>query len=203
MNCTIPKCHDFLDLKINVPAAGLRAWLEGQAQKTPFAGGPSSPTLLAFAYDGVIWGALREGGLTIANDVDPAVSPLLRDETLLEARLFNETAELYIWRDGDNQWHGRLIRPAQEGEAETYNEYIEETQILWGDQAQDVGGGFTRMSDGIQGLRHTVPLSFEGSFDERPLRLTVRHYLDPKEDFARITTSRLVKLARLNEEEQS
>lgn len=200
MNCQIPECKDILDSAISVPSAGLRTWLAGEGKKSLFA----RATLLAFAYDGVIWGAMMDGVLNIANDVAPeGPSPPLRDETLLEARLFNETAELHIWRDGDNSWQGRVIRPAKADEDETYKEYLDDAQILWGDHAERIGTGFTLMSDGIQGLKHIVPLSFGGDFEERPLRLTVRHYLDPKQDFARITCSRLVNLSKLVEEKGS
>lgn len=164
-------------------APDVRAWLVGNAPA-------SAETLLAFALDGLIWGRLKEGQLTVAADVESEFSPELDIDTLQEARLFGETAELYLWRT-ETGFEARTITDAV-GEA---CEYLDEAQILWGDQAQPLANSdFSLMSDGVQGLHHAVPLPLEGEFDERPLRLKLRHYLDHDNPFARIAHSRLVQL---------
>jgi CRISPR-associated protein (TIGR03984 family) len=154
--------------------------------------------LLAHADDGVIWGKLDENGQLITSDsVAPNVSPALRSETLQQARLFSENAELLLWRDGDNQWRSRLIRKPLDGETPTFTDAIDEPQMLWGTHPQPPDNGFTLMNDGAQGLRHAVPLVVSGTFDEqtRPLRLWVRHYVgEDANGFARIVASRLVDL---------
>ena len=153
--------------------------------------------LLAHADDGVIWGRMDEAGKLL---VAPEPPPLRRD-TLQQARLFSLAAELLLWRDGDNDFHARLIRDVKETENATFTEAFDERQMLWGTDAEPLVGdpGFTVMSDGARGLRHVVPLHLEGSFDEerRPLRLCVRHYLEEDASgFVRVTASRLVELTK-------
>lgn len=170
----------------------VKSWVEEQAAKHGL------KWLLAHADDGVIWGRIDANGQLITSDsVAPHISPPLRTETLQQARLFAEHAELLLWRDGDNRWHARLIRDAGDGETPTFTDAIDEPQILWGTDPQPLPEGFTLMSDGAQGLRHAVPLKVAGKFDEasRPLRLWVRHYLqDDEHGFTRIVASRLLDL---------
>lgn len=170
----------------------VKGWLQEQADKH------NLKYLLAHADDGVIWGKVDTNGRLVTSDsVAPEVSPQLRAETLQQARLFAEHAELLLWRDGDNQWHARLIRDAAKGETATFTDAIDEPQVLWGTDPQPLGNDFTLMTDGAQGLRHAVPLRVEGKFDEasRPLRLLVRHYLkDDDSGFTRIVASRLFDL---------
>ena len=161
----------------------------------------SADTLLAFDLEGLIWGKIKSGTLTVA----PGSVPL-QAETLQEARLFGKTAELHLWLC-DGAWHYRIT---QDNDAENGRQYIEEQQMLWGDQPEPADDSdFTLMADGVQGLRHTVPLPVPNptpaqavkdrhgqptnQYKERPLRLTVRHYL-AEEPFARIEFSRLVKV---------
>jgi CRISPR-associated protein (TIGR03984 family) len=169
----------------------LRVWLESQAKAH------SLKWLLAHADDGVIWGLVDNGKLITSDAVLPDVSPPLRAETLQQARLFSESGELLLWRNGDKRWHARLIREIQDSDKSDWDEAIDEPQILWGTDAQPLNDGFTLMSDGSQGLRHAVPIPVNGNYNgqTRPLRLWVRHYLkDDDNGFTRIIASRLVKL---------
>ena len=169
----------------------VKAWLQTQAIRHKL------KWLLAHADDGVIWGEVRNGQLVTSDSLAPEVSPPLRAETLQQVRLFATRAELLLWRDGDNQWHARLIRDPGHGEKPTFTDAIDEPQILWGTDPQPLANGFTLMSDGAQGLRHAIPLDVRGKFDEssRPLRLWVRHYLqDDESGFTRIVASRLFDL---------
>jgi len=167
-------------------------WLQTQASRYRL------QWLLAHADDGVIWGKINETGqLITAATVAPEVSPPLRPETVQQAQLFAEYGELLLWRDGDNEWHARLIRQPADDEPPTFTHAIDEPQILWGTDPKRLGSGFTLMSDGAQGLRHAVPLVVSGKYSEenRPLRLLVRHYLkDDENGFTRISASRLVAL---------
>lgn len=146
----------------------------------------SADTLLAFALDGLIWGKLKEGKLIIAHDYTVE----LRADTLQEARVFGESGELHVWRVGDGFQACQFVDSRGDS-----HQYFDEAQMLWGDHAEKIGeSGFALMSDGVQGLHHAVPLPLDGAYDQRPLRLVIRHYLATNEPFARIAHSRLVKL---------
>lgn len=167
--------------------------------------------LLAHAEDGVIWGKFDDIGNLITSfeaSKDPKYTDLvkgwgraaLRKETLWQARIFGKDAELYLWRDGDNLFHARVIHDRKADDAGnsapvTFQDAFDEPQILWGTDAQKLDGDFTLMTDGAQGMRHAAPLTVASVEDEskRPLRLIVRHYL-ANEDFARVAASRLVKV---------
>ncbi len=177
----------------------IAAWLGTKARESQL------KWLLAHADDGLIWGRFDGNELITSHEAiqgDPQaqkVCPPLRLETLQQARIFAEHAELLLWRNGDGIWQARLICDATDGQTADWTDAIDEKQILWGTDTRPLQHGFTLMSDGAQGLRHAVPLEVRGSFAEqtRPLRLIVRHYV--KEDstgFALIAASRLVDLRK-------
>lgn len=177
--------------------SNVKDWLQTQARQHGF------KWLLAHADDGVIWGKVENGQLVTSHDAIQGsaeaqkVCPPLRLQTLQQARLFSDNAELLLWCDGSNQWHARLIRNAADGETPAFTDAMDEPQILWGTDPLPLGNGFTLMSDGAQGLRHVVPLNVTGKFTEqtRPLRLWVRHYVqEDDKGFARIVASRLFDL---------
>jgi CRISPR-associated protein (TIGR03984 family) len=186
-----------------VPVTALdsvKDWLQQQATQRQL------PWLLAHADDGVIWGRLVEGRLVTAHDVaqgDAAALPYcpeLRTVTLQQARLFGDQAELLLWRDGENIWHARLIRDADQatGDNADWLDALDEWQMLWGTHGKPLANNFTRLWDGAQGLRHAVPMSLTlaNGGKTTPPRLHVRHYLAKDEDFARIVASRLVSLEK-------
>lgn len=126
--------------------------------------------LLAFALDGVIWGRVENDKLTIDAT---KFAPGLRAENLLEARLFGEQGEFYIWQTSGT-WHSRKLL---EGTGEN-RPYYDEKAILWGtniDRDKDAVNGFTPVREGDLGQRHSLPIPFEGKYKAR---LTVRHYVD-------------------------
>ncbi len=175
----------------------VRAWLEAQAATYHTY---QLMWLLAHADDGVIWGKLKDNRIITSHEATQGngharpVYPTLRLETLQQARLFSESAELLLWRDGDNTWQARLIRDAHPDEKTEWDEAIDEEHLLWGTHPDPLNDDFTLMTDGAQGLAHAVPLNISGRFSEeaRPLRLAMRHYV--KEDitgFVRIVASRL------------
>jgi CRISPR-associated protein (TIGR03984 family) len=168
----------------------VKEWLQTQAATHEL------KWLLAHADDGVIWGKVENRSLLTSDTVAPEVSPPLRSETLQQARLFAEHAELLLWCDGDNQWHARLIRQPADGETPTFTDAIDEPQLLWGTHGEH-RNGFTLLRDGAQGLRHAVPveLPLGQNHEAKPPRLWVRHYLqDDENGFTRIVASRLVDL---------
>lgn len=161
--------------------------------------------LLVHADDGVIWGQCLSDDAVAPRLALQAALPTLRPETLQMARLFGPDAELLLWRDGGGAWHARLLRDVAGDGISTFQESFDEEQILWGDHGRVSGESdgvtFVEMSDGAQGLRHTVPLAdASGDHAERPLRLRVRHYVaedgddSPSPGFARVVASRLCEL---------
>ncbi|MCC7493724.1 MAG: TIGR03984 family CRISPR-associated protein [Fimbriimonadaceae bacterium] len=172
------------------PTLPLPAWLAARASN-------QVRWLLVHGEDGVTWGRLDGASLLTGDQVDPTVPPLTW-ETLLTARLFGPGAELLVWRHDDG-WRGRWIE--DQVADPTWTEALDEAQILWGDTAQARDAGFTRLTDGAQGLAHTVPLPVrERGQQVRPVRLTVRHYVAPDEQHAgRIVASRLVDLTEVQD----
>ncbi|MCC7209691.1 MAG: TIGR03984 family CRISPR-associated protein [Anaerolineae bacterium] len=144
--------------------------------------------LLVHADDAVLWGMFEASVLVL----DDSARGLLRLETLQVARAFGEEAEVMLWRDGDGALRARFIRDSAGEKVWT----MDEDHVLWGNRTEKLSSGFTRMSEGSQGLCHVVPLSVEVRRDrKRPLRLRVRHYLTEDETgFVRIACSRLLDL---------
>lgn len=165
-------------------AAGPAEWLVAQAGRLGLR------YLLAHADDGVIWGRVDADGLHTSHGIVPA-SPPLRTSTLQQARLFGPAGELLLWREGDG-WRARHVADAPGND----NDYIDETQILWGDTAEGDEDGFTRLRDGSQGMRHAPPIIVTAEqLEHHKLRLCVRHYITENDDSeASITLSRLVRL---------
>jgi CRISPR-associated protein (TIGR03984 family) len=168
----------------------VKEWLQTQASTHKL------KWLLAHADDGVIWGKVENGSLLTSDTVAPEVSPPQRAETQQQGRLFAGNAELLLWRNGDNQWHARLIRLSADGEAPTFIDAINEPQMLWGTHGEH-RNGFTLLCDGAQGLCHAVPIELPlgQNHETKPPRLWVRHYLqDDDNGFTRIAASRLFDL---------
>lgn len=174
----------------------LAGWLEEQAS------GKKLRWLLAHADDGVIWGRVDDGRLITSEEVArgypeaEAISPVLRWETLQQARLFGAGGEVYLWRDENGGWRARFIRDVREGERAHWEEAYNEPQLLWGstDGATPLAHGFTLVREGVQGLAHVLPMSLpvDGAKVSLP-RLVVRHYLS-RSGVARVVASRLLDL---------
>jgi CRISPR-associated protein (TIGR03984 family) len=170
------------------------AWLAGNAFTDRL-------LLLGHADDGVIWGRLEHGRLTTADAEFPQRGlASLQPTTLQLCRLFGEDGELMLWR-ADQGWAARCW---QDGQGEEATEYFDEDQVLWGTQIEASADRFTLVSDGVSGLIHAIPLNAsELIFDappvaqkQRPLRLTLRHYLaeNQADGTVHISGSRLVRL---------
>ncbi|MDY7022957.1 MAG: CRISPR-associated protein Csx19 [Cyanobacteriota bacterium] len=178
----------------------LKGWLEKQAKKHHL------KYLLAHADDGVIWGEFRNENFQTSGDVFSQFAQL-RLFTLQQCRIFGQDCEVMLWKvNGEPK--ARFINDKNLSENDSICEndncickndnYICERQILWGTNVEQELDGFTLVSDGSQGLRHVVPLSnisHKFQDNQRPLRLTVRHYIDYDESgIARIYLSRLVNV---------
>ncbi|MCA6596728.1 MAG: CRISPR-associated protein Csx19 [Pseudanabaena sp.] len=166
----------------------LRDWLEGKAQQH------NLRYLLAHAEDGVIWGRFDDHRLKTSGDVFDQFAKL-RSQILQQCRMFGDKCEVMLWKVGKD-WKARSIEDTNNPDCLPDDEH----QILWGTKPEQEKDGFTLVADGQEGLKHAVPL-INISFDQsktlyRPLRLTVRHYLDedPDTGVVRIYLSRLVNL---------
>ncbi len=188
-----PYCEQLEDAKAIADTLTLYTWLQSKAKYYHL------KYLLAHAHDGVIWGRFdQDGNLTTPRrpeELFPECKfPELRAHTLQQCRAFGEKAEVMLWKVGQD-WKARLIKDDNKPEC-----LPDEHQILWGTQKEGENKSFTLVSDGQQGLRHAVPLT-DISFkdNERPLRLTVRHYINYDDTgLARIYLSRLVDLIKTN-----
>lgn len=170
-----------------------KAWFE----KQPPVG--EKAWLLVHADDGIIWGEMQEGQLIISSKFYPNISPLLRPETIQQARLFGKDAEIRVWRNKEeNGFKACRLYDRQDNNAIAFDE----EHILWGTRIErPKKGGFTEVVEGRQGLRHAVPLdlpdnAFAPDGKWHPLRLRIRHYLDyDKEGQMKVALSRLLELS--------
>jgi len=171
-------------LDANSVAADLTGWLVANAADCTY--------LLAHAEDGVIWGRIAGGQISIASEVPPAQ---LDAATLWQCRMFGPTAEVLLWRS-EGVWHARKITDVRDADRLA----LDETQMLWGTKGTpSTTQHFTVLEDGAEGLRHVVPIPiaanrFNTKANPRPARLLVRHYTeeDLHTGVSRIVLSRLV-----------
>ena len=116
--------------------------------------------------------------------------PQLRLETLQQARLFGENAELLLWRDGDNKLQARLIQDADDVSKVTWRECFDEPQLLWGTHGipanieidGELNDNFTLIWEGSQGMHQIIPIKLEVDGESKIVKgkepkLRVRHYL--------------------------
>jgi CRISPR-associated protein (TIGR03984 family) len=175
----------------------LKQWIEAKAREHKL------QYVLVHAEDGVIWGRFDNNHLITSGDVFTELKfAKLRSQTLQQCRMFGNNCEVMLWKVGKD-WNARSIDDTNNPDC-----LPDEHQILWGTKAERENKGFTLVADGQEGLKHVVPL-INIPFDQsknlyRPLRLTVRHYLDedPDTGVVRVYLSRLVNLNRKGGEAQ-
>lgn len=160
--------------------AALLPWLEQQACAYALT------YALVHADDGVIWGMHDSNGWRWSGDdaAFPSVSPTLRWDTIQQLRLFGESAEVLLWREG-SMLQGRLITDvASQGDPNCFDEQ----HLLWGRPQGAIRHGFHLMREGAQGLLHAPPqaIAQTGAF-------IARNYIAYDDDgCAYVLTSRLV-----------
>lgn len=141
------------------------------------------PWLLATCHDGVTWGALRNGDLTLSCEAFPKVSPTPERASLLELRLFGPGSDVRVWRSGGH-FRGRRIDDAPDAALRDDPRAPKpESWLLVGDRAREIRDGFTLLT-GAAGKRQAVPLEVEASREKQdlPLRLEVCHHLERDEE---------------------
>ncbi|HKJ38881.1 MAG TPA: CRISPR-associated protein Csx19 [Anaerolineales bacterium] len=177
MSQTLPTVKNDFDAPKD---GGAKKWLEDNASD-------SRNFLLAFAYDGVIWGK---------HDDQLKTSSPLNEDTLQQAFLFGDTDELRLFRGEEGEWKACLTTDTNVDR----EDMIEEYQLLWGTEAlsEQTIPGFTQVRDRVQqAMEHALPLDLNGlNLDEEGPRLLVRHFIDYDNETgeARVFLSRLVKL---------
>jgi CRISPR-associated protein (TIGR03984 family) len=136
--------------------------------------------------DGVLWGRINGDRLSVP-DMNDYWTPELRSVTVQQCRVFGDQGELFIWREAEGQWRGRVVI---EGGA-TEVAMFEESQILYGDMAHDGTeghdlpppprkSGFTAIYEFKKGtgIRQIVPIEATDALEKgERVTLTVRHYL--------------------------
>lgn len=143
--------------------------------------------LLVHTDEGVVWGRLDEERWVCSFEAfpDDLDSFVVRAETLQQARIFDQSGEIFVWRTG----HGFAYRQVMD-EALTADDHLDEAYWLWGTGLLSANG-FTLMEEGEQGFCHAPPVN-ELKSNQR-LGIKVRHYIVEEEDgWQRIKMSRLV-----------
>lgn len=217
---TIIDCSARLDKDIATDdLSELKTWLEEKAKAY------NLEFLLSHLDDGVVWGKmLGNGHLAISGEVlkkmeqqdniqvqaTYGAAPELRLETLQQARLFGEKAELLLWRDGDGNLRARLIEDTDNAATATWLQCFDEPQFLWGTHGIPADDGFTLIWEGSQGMHQIIPIKLEVVDGDNKIvqgkepKLRVRHYLNKEEDGeARVVASRLVGIDNEKEETES
>ncbi|GEM_PF-2115262 len=146
---------------------------------------------LIHADDGVLWVKVEGNKLALpSEDGQTEWTPKLRTATIQQCRIFGEDGELFIWREAEGQWRGRIVKhEAGDGH------YFEERQVLYGSRlhnSQIASPDFSPIFEPTTGIRQIVPVSATGLTDDKRITLTVVNYLDRDGDHqARIFCSRL------------
>jgi hypothetical protein len=143
--------------------------------------------LLGQAFDGVVWGQIQEGQLTLATDDLLDVGALLRHDTLLNLRLFNREQELRLWRTEEGL-QGCLVREATTGRL--YEHHQDQAyELIRQPEASPVPAPFVVLH-GLAGQCHAPP------GQPVPRKLRVRHYLElePETGLLRLAEHRLLCL---------
>jgi CRISPR-associated protein (TIGR03984 family) len=173
----------------SVPAINLREWITKQMSDNKL------EFLLAFADDGVIWGRMDNGILTIAREASEKEDKRyveLRDKTLQRAYAFNQGMEVRLFCDESNHWKAYQVQDVDE------KNVIVESQILWGDKLdendQPIRTGFMRLLADRKGIDPQVYPIKDGFDPEKDcVRLKVHHVVDFNED----TGEAYIKFSRL------
>jgi len=157
--------------------------------------------LLAFQFDGVIWGRCEQGGWHLSGDIFPEISPAFNRDALLEMRIFNNRREILIWRTNDSFRASELVHDYQDKKADDnplrpqYENYL-----IRGDRVLKVKNGFSLLTDRT-GIRQAVPLECSDDDFKRyryPFYLELCHYFEQDDEtgMVRISATRLLAIKK-------
>lgn len=142
--------------------------------------------LLGHAFNGLLWGRISSGVIVLASDATPSWGASIKEETLLDLRVFNRTEEFRIWRTGEG------LKACMVSESDDDSDgclAFDEKQILIaGDrigQTKQVKDIPFSLIEGPAGQRHAMPVDWNGR--NQRYRLLVRHYVLPDPDTGRLS----------------
>ena len=156
--------------------------------------------LLAFQYDGVIWGRAEQDAWILSGDVFPEISPTFNKEALLELRIFNRDKEILLWKSENGFKARELVHNYHSDEKDnnplrpSFDKYL-----IRGDRVLKIKNGFSLLKDKT-GTRQAIPIECSNdNFKKHHPFLEICHYfeIDDKSAMVRITASRLVDI-RIN-----
>lgn len=108
---------------------------------------------LIHADDGVLWGRIE--GKRLITPPSGESTPPLRSLTVQQCRVFNSKGELFVWRESEGAWKGRLLIDA-------IGDYRskEKRAILYGSRvdSDQAPRGFTSIFEPGVGMRQIVPV---------------------------------------------
>ncbi len=109
--------------------------------------------VLIHADDGVLWGRIE--GKQLITPPESDWTPKLRSVTIQQCRVFGEKGELFVWRESEGAWKGRLLIE----DNSTYRPK-EKKAILYGSQTtgQSAPPGFTPLIETGVGMRQIIPI---------------------------------------------
>ncbi|MBI4492004.1 MAG: hypothetical protein HY690_04355 [Chloroflexi bacterium] len=148
-------------LEVPTEDGDLEAWLRAQEKA------PRRAWIVAQLEPGVGWGTLIDGAVRFDPRLGGDGLPL---ESVLEARVFDQTTELLLWRGADARLRGRW-RTDGRGEPVLA---MDEDWYLWGTRAKPEEDGWMCLSED-RGTMLRLPLAPADAAP--PLRVVVRHYL--------------------------
>lgn len=135
--------------------------------------------------DGVLWGRIDRHRLIVPSQSN--WTPELRSLAVQQCRVFGEKGELFILRESEGRWSGRVVIEDEAG-----YEAIDEPQILngrrvFGDENHlppPAPSGFTPIFEPDTGIRQIVPVVVTANDfnQDKRVMLTVRHYLTADDD---------------------
>ncbi len=134
--------------------------------------------LLAYAFDGVIWGQHVDSSLQTALDaekadqIDDPVSPELREATLMEAFVFGDTDQVHLFRDELDNWKAILCA---DGDLAS-DTHIDENMMLAADTVVAQVGNFTQTwNDRKQVAAQLIPIEInETALDDKTFHAYIR-----------------------------
>lgn len=130
--------------------------------------GDAPGTFTGHAFDGVLWGMIANGRVTISHDQLGPPFPLLRRETLLDLCLFDEQKELRLWRNAaTSELQACLIHEDTSGEHMDHSKDVD--YVILGEPDGERSDDFVVLA-GPAGERHAPPGMSGCSL------LRVRHY---------------------------
>mgnify|MGYP002622894636 CR=1 FL=1 len=122
---------------------------------------PDEADVVVWCMHKIVWGKCQDGILQFMNDENPDI------DTVLELRIFNEKAELYAVRAGE-EFAGRYIK--DEGKQEIH--FVDSMARLWGERAKRTGD-FVVLKDSNRKLVLTVPCKEDAAY----YGLVTRNYI--------------------------